>query len=96
MIKVIRREVARNGRWEWRAEVDGGRVVRGRSRQPLLDACRALERMGVHPDHPVGLYREGRLDWDLRTTVGHGADRTVKEGPRMRFARYEEHKEARR
>ena len=90
MIKVIRRELARNGRWEWRAEAAGGRVVRGRSRQPLLDACRVFKRMGVGPLEECGLFREGRSDWDLRTTVGFGAGLTVREDRGLSLERYRE------
>jgi hypothetical protein len=53
-----------------------GPPVGGLSRQPLLDACRALQRMGVDPCSQIALFRAGRPDWDLRTRVGHGAGLT--------------------
>ncbi len=62
-----------------------GHAVEGRSRQPLLDACRLLGRMGVGPTRPVGLFREGSEVWDLRTSVGVGAKLTVHEEPSTRF-----------
>ncbi len=89
MIRVEREEQAVGGKWRWHAEVpSSGARLEGLSRQPLLDACRALERMGADPATQCGLFRAGRSDWDLRTTVGHGASVTVFEEPRLRFGRF--------
>ena len=64
-------------------------AVERRSRQPLLDACRTLKRMGVDPTRPVGLFRDGSMVWNLRTTVGRGAGLTVHEEPSTRFMPFE-------
>lgn len=79
MIRVERDEKSEGGKWAWRA-IGGAGPVEGRSSQPLLDACLALKRMGEDEAAIVALFRPGRSDWDLRTTVGHGASHTVKEG----------------
>jgi len=83
MIRVeLGEEVRGQGIWRWEA---AARSVSGVSRQPLLDACRALERIGVARDQRVGLFREGRLVPDLFCTVGAGAGLTVDEnGPWFR------------
>src|SRR5262249_21339665 len=76
---MIRVEIIREispGKWEWAATCCG-RAAGGRSRQPLLDACRTLKRMGADPGQQIGLFWPGRSDWALRTTVGQGADLTV-------------------
>jgi hypothetical protein len=78
------------GRFPWRANVKYGWqefAVEGRSFQPLLDACRELKRMGVASTAEAALFREGATDWDLKTTIGYGASRTVDENRRA-FARY--------
>jgi hypothetical protein len=80
MIRVELGEEVRPGVWAWQA---GG--LEGRSRQPLLDACRAIRSI---PDAPlsqeIGLFREGRDSPDLFCTVGVGAELTVEEaGPRF-------------
>ncbi len=51
----------------------------GQSRQPLLDGCRMLKQAGAAPEDAVGLFRAGREDFDLATTVGYGASKAVKE-----------------
>ena len=51
-----------NGVWPWVCTLYG---VEGRSRQPLLDACREIKRMGGDTGALVGLFREevrARLD----------------------------------
>jgi hypothetical protein len=85
MIEIEREERAINGRWGW--HVVGRPEYRGRSREPLLDACRALKSLGEPVDQLVGLFQPGRTDWDLRATIGYGASKTVIEsdyGPRLR------------
>lgn len=78
MIRIeIEREVS-PGIWAWVASI-AGQTVGGRSRQPLLDACRALKRMGQDPATQIGLFWPGQPDWALRTTIGVGADLTVSE-----------------
>lgn len=62
---------------KYRWHVRGRAEIGGVSRQPLLDACRALKALGEPPATWIGLFRPGRTDWDLRTTVGYGAGLTV-------------------
>lgn len=86
MIEVVITGWARNGVFPYLVR---GFAVEGRSRQPLLDACRTLKRMGADPTRPVGLFREGSMVWDLRTTVGRGAGLTVYDEPSTRFMPFE-------
>jgi hypothetical protein len=59
------------GWFGWRVQ---GTALSGVSRQPLLDACRAIKRMGGVPDHQlIALYREGSDQWDLRCGLEWGA-----------------------
>ena len=51
----------------------------GRSRQPMLDACRQIKSMGGPTAERAGLFREGRLDPDLTCRVDVGAELTVSE-----------------
>ena len=80
MIRVeLGEEVHRRGKWRWSA---GGGALSGLSRQPLLDACRALKRMGAAGDTVVGLFRAGRTIPDLTCRVRWGVRKTVnEEGP---------------
>jgi hypothetical protein len=87
-IKVIRGQQLANGTYPYRVE---GFAVDGVSRQPLLDACRQLKRLGADPSRQVCLFREGRDDWDLRASVGDGAGLTVTEDARgVRFSKFRE------
>lgn len=61
----------------------------GRSRQPLLDACRQLVALGVPDDAPIALYHSDAkaAPWSIRTKVGEGAKLTVEEtrnGPKLK------------
>jgi hypothetical protein len=86
MIRVEREESSLRGKYRYFVHEY---PVDGFSREPLLDACRALKRMGVDLWAPVGLFRPGRSDWDLRTTVDRGADLTVRENDRgIAFRKY--------
>ena len=80
MIRVeLGEEVHRRGKWRWST---GGGALSGLSRQPLLDACRALKCMGAAGDTFVGLFRAGRTIPDLTCRVRWGARKTVnEEGP---------------
>lgn len=74
--------------------VRGRPEIRGVSRQPLLDACRVLKAMGEPPATWITLSRPGRMDWDLRTTVGYGATQTVAEETadgKPRFVKWREY-----
>jgi hypothetical protein len=81
VIRVIRGVEVKPGIWAYSVAQYG---VQRRSRQPLLDACRQLKRMGVALDARVGLFREGRQQADITCSVEVGAGLTVDEaGPRF-------------
>jgi hypothetical protein len=75
-----------NVQWPWKAR---GIDLEGRSRAPLLDACRKLKRMGVPGKQRVGLFRE-RSTPDLFCTVGIGAGLSIDEY-HTTFAKYKPH-----
>ncbi len=79
MIRVEREEKGKNGKYRYRV---AGCAVEGFSRQPLLDACRAVRAMGADPSREIGLFRGKSAIWDLRTTVGYGASKTIAEEDR--------------
>jgi hypothetical protein len=98
MIEVERsnRAVLHRGRhkWKWKL-LYGGALLEGLSSEPMLDACRALKRMGASPGELVGLFCEGSSVWSLRTTVGYGAGLTVEDGnTATRFRKYVPHPHA--
>jgi hypothetical protein len=75
------------GRYEYLILRDRAPAYRGKSIEPLLDACREIQRMGGGPAQQIRLFWPGRSDPALITTVGTGAALTVDErGPR--FSRY--------
>lgn len=77
-------KVDRHGTVQWVWKVDQP-ALEGLSRQPLLDACRELKRIGVPPGVVCGLFRKGRDQPDLTCTVGSGAAVRVDEaGPLFR------------
>lgn len=81
MIRVeLDEEIKRRGVWLYRLSQYG---LEGRSRQPLLDACRKVCRMdGVTVGQQIGMYRQGKDEPDLFCSVGVGAGLTVDEaGP---------------
>jgi len=59
-----------------------GHAVQRRSSEPLLDACRALKRMGEPTVSLVGLFRKGREKPDATCSVEWGATHTVREDER--------------
>lgn len=68
--------------------------VSGRSRQPLLDGCRAIKRMlgeTKAAQQHAGLYRSGRTDPDLHCSVIVGAEMTVAEpaAGRIHFSKFQ-------
>jgi hypothetical protein len=79
VIRVERDEEGRRGQYRWHCRAYD---TEGVSRQPLLDACRALERMGVDPAETVGLFRGKSAVWDLRCSVAYGAKVSVVERDR--------------
>ena len=71
-----------HGVWHWYVRLGqngNASTLEGYSRQPLLDACRELQRIGTPLTSPVGLFREGRSKPDLFCTVEAGAGLTVRE-----------------
>jgi hypothetical protein len=62
----------------------------GRSRQPLLDACRQIKSLLGPTGQLAGLFREGHSEWDVRCRVDVGAELTVKEESAggIRFAKH--------
>lgn len=85
MIEVEREEKAAGSKWRW--HVRGRPQICGFSSEPLLAACRALKSMGELPSTECGLFRPRKIFFDLKTTVGYGAGKTVedsqKAGPRF-------------
>lgn len=65
--------------------VAGPPACSGSSREPLLDACRALKLTGARGTAFVTMSRRGRETWDLRTRVDAGAALTVGDA---RFGKY--------
>ena len=81
----------RHGIFEYAAV--GYPTVRGHSRQPLLDACRQIKRMGGDTRQLVGLFWPGSSTPSLTCTVEAGAALTVSErknGNAPRFRQFEE------
>jgi hypothetical protein len=64
----------------------------GRSRQPLLDACRQIKATGASTGERAGIFREGRTEPDMSCPVEVGARFTVKERASggIRFETFEE------
>ena len=88
MIKIIRGAETSPGIWEYSVP---SLALRGKSRQPLLDACRQIKRaLGPTSAH-AGLFREGRDVPDISCAVEAGAMLTVKEpsSGSIRFGKYE-------
>jgi hypothetical protein len=85
MHRIERENAAQNGRWRWTCG-----DLEGISRQPLLDACRHLQRLGAAPSEAVGLFRAGKSGPDLVSSVGVAAALTVEENDRFgpRFAKF--------
>ncbi len=83
-----------HGKWFWVAWQDmpdnvARCLAQGFSRQPLLDACRAVKLTGEADRHEeIVSRRSGSKTWDLKTTVGYGAGKTVIEEPSPHFENY--------
>lgn len=69
------------GRGVYRVECDG-RLICGRSDQPLLDGARVLQVEGVSPGALVSMRHAGSEHRSLTSTVGAAAKLTVKETPK--------------
>jgi hypothetical protein len=76
LIRIDRGAEVSPGVWAYRV---AGLPISGQSRQPLLDACRAIRRMGGDPAERACLFREGKVEADISCTVGWGAAHTVEE-----------------
>jgi hypothetical protein len=89
MIRIERGIEVSPGIWEYTVPSLG---LSGRSRQPLLDACRQIERAGGDPAHEAGVFREQSTDADISCPVGIGADYTVSETStfKPRFIKFRE------
>jgi hypothetical protein len=57
----------------------------GQSHQPLLDACRQIERILGDTETVAGLFREGRSVPDISCSVTEGAQLTVSEPSKGRI-----------
>jgi hypothetical protein len=90
MIRVEIEEIANRG-GIYRYSAFGG-AVEGCSRQPLLDACRQIKRMGGDPSARAGLFRAGRTKPDMVCTIEAGAALTVVENQTVgpRFGKFRE------
>jgi len=83
MIQIIRGPETSPGIFEYSPSL----ALCGRSRQPLLDACRQIKRAGGDTAQRAGVFREGRDTPDISCPVEAGAALTVEEtvsGPRFR------------
>ena len=86
MIRVERHEEVRPGIWRYTVPGFG---IEGRSRQPLLDACRQIRAILGDTSQRAGLFREGRTEADITCPVNKGALLTVEDGPKgIRFRKY--------
>jgi len=75
MIKVqITGEPKGHGKFLWTVE---GTPLCGLSRQPLLDACRVVSRLGAQDEATIGLYRGDKLS--MTCQVGYGRRVTIRE-----------------
>ena len=90
MIRIEREREVGPGIYEYRV---WGHPIFGKSRQPLLDACRQLKAMGGPTNTTAGVFREGSMVADISCSVEVGAATTVSEPDkgRVRFVRYQEH-----
>jgi hypothetical protein len=89
MIRIERGADVGSGIWQY--SVCGYPLLSGKSRQPLLDACRQLKSMGGLTDHRAGVFRRGLEVADISCVVREGAELTVSEPSgigRVRFVKY--------
>jgi hypothetical protein len=92
MIRIERGKEVKPGIWEYSIPSFD---LRGRSRQPLLDACRQIKR-ALGPtkaaEKHVGVYREGKEHPDISCALLDGAGLTVSEPAkgRIKFVKFHE------
>jgi hypothetical protein len=90
MIRIERGSEVSPGIWEYRIP---SLSLSGRSRQPLLDACRQIKRMGGAPNERAGVFRDDRSEPDIFCPVWAGAEVTVSDPPAgggCKFAKFQE------
>jgi hypothetical protein len=91
MIRIERGAEVGPGIYEYRV---WGTPIFGKSRQPLLDACRQIKAMGgpTKQQH-AGVFRKGSTVADISCSVEVGALLTISEPDkaRVRFVKYQEH-----
>jgi hypothetical protein len=95
MIRIERGAEVGPGIWEYHA-ADTARwpLVSGKSRQPLLDACRQLKLIHGLTAQLVGVFRNGSEIADISCAVKVGAATTVSEpdsGGGPRFVKFREY-----
>jgi hypothetical protein len=89
MIKIVRGAEVSPGIWEYFLP---SLALRGKSRQPLLDACRQIKRGLGSTAERAGVFREGSDVVDISCPVEAGALLTVSERDKggVRFEKYRE------
>ena len=88
MIRVeIVEEVRNRGTFRYRVP---SLALEGQSRQPLLDGCRQIKSLLRPTNQLAGLFRKGRSEPDISCSVRWGAEHTVRDDGRVRFAKYRE------
>jgi hypothetical protein len=90
MIRIERGAEVGPGIYEYRV---WGTPIFGKSRQPLLDACRQIKAMGGPTKHQrAGVFRKGSTVADISCSVEVGALLTVSEPDkaRARFVKYQD------
>ena len=90
MIRIERGTEVSPGIWEYTVP---SLHLCGKSRQPLLDACRQIKSMGgFTPKQQIGIYRKGRDEPDMFCPIEVGAAYTVAEpakGGAPKFVKYQ-------
>lgn len=88
MIEIIRGAETRPGIFEYSVP---SLALCGKSRQPLLDACRQIKRALGATTERAGLFREDRDTPDISCPVEAGAMLTVSERDKggIRFEKYQ-------
>ena len=93
--KIIRGAEVKPGVFEWKgASPVCIQALSGRSRQPLLDACREIKRTTGATKEVAAIFREGREHADMFCPVETGAGLTVSEPDKgiPKFVKYAEFK----
>lgn len=71
-----------DGMFDWGVNC-AGLLLRGRSRNPLQDACNSLHNHGLPDDLLVGLYRGGSPQWDICCSIGNARQLRGKSGGKV-------------